>query len=557
MPAGSPPKEIDLKVKLDECPEDRTLTDWCVVTMDGLTDDYILITCVDCGCPPCPDIDKKVTSHLNNVVYYENEAVPVTYEITVRNLHDCEAKSVIVKDRIPDETTFVSATPAPSSNTGKLYEWDLSPMGPKSTKTIELTVELDHCPDDRTLTDWCEVTMDEEFVDDHTLDTHVECECNLVVIKTQKLDGEDPTCVKGGDEVTYDICVTNPCPTEVTDVTITEELHKKLRFVSCTGGCKYNKNTHTVTWWRSDLAAGKTWPVDLTVEVDASVSPCMELISKCTVTCNEKDHPAIVFNRTPVCCPPLAGSRPEFDTVGCDATNYFVIGDKIKQLVIDRNVNSYGQKINLWSDFWDEYFSTTAGELYPDKCFPGYDSALTDPWNQGVYEWNIVLQMKPESDINLNIVDCVMEHNQLDIWNNAEQTGQYRASWGELFFVPAANPMVTAEAIPGPYATPGFEESFTLDGRTHPALNTVPLLNAHYTSKAFWEEGIIIALPETGTTNSQGQSVYNLKNGDNIRVTIEIPTSNTVDIHYGPDNVILKYVGIIGTEYVTEEPCAE
>ena len=43
---------------------------------------------------------------------------------------------------------------------------------------------------------------------------------------------------------------------------------------------------------------------------------------------------------------------------------------------------------------------------------------------------------------------------------------------------------------------------------------------------------------------------YNLKQGDIIHVTVEIPPdTNTVDVWYGPDSVILKYIGIINTEY--------
>jgi hypothetical protein len=30
-----------------------------------------------------------------------------------------------------------------------------------------------------------------------------------------------------------------------------------------------------------------------------------------------------------------------------------------------------------------------------------------------------------------------------------------------------------------------------------------------------------------------------------------------VDLHYGKDSVMLKYIGIIGTEYLTVDPCVE
>ncbi|NVM20901.1 MAG: hypothetical protein HWN68_03880 [Desulfobacterales bacterium] len=257
--------------------------------------------------------------------------------------------------------------------------------------------------------------------------------------------------------------------------------------------------------------------------------------------------------------PAFAGNRPEFDAVGCDAANYF--NDFIRDRVVENGLDGFGRMINSWSDFrsiWPyESFSNTGGQPFPDPCFPEYLSSLADAYNQAVYTWKIILQMKPESDINLNIVDCVLKHDgaDADIWTRAEQTGRYRAPWGQLFFVPLANPSVTVEAFPGPYATPGFSSAFVMDARTLPGLFAVPLIDALYTTKALWEEGIVMVLPETGTTNMEGDSVYNLKQGDAIRVRVTIPGNNTADIRYGDDNVILKYIGIMGTEYCSPWQC--
>jgi len=268
--------------------------------------------------------------------------------------------------------------------------------------------------------------------------------------------------------------------------------------------------------------------------------------------------------------PAWAGNIPEFDAVGCDYTNVFVESNYLQfGQTVDKNVGPYGP-INFFSSFYDEYFFQTAGQLFPDPCFDGLESALTDAWNEAVYEWQIVLQMKPESDINLNIYDCVLKHNYFSPWGDyssegypefqagAEQTGRYRAPWGQLMFVPSANPMVTVQANPGPYATPGFVSSFTMDARTLPGLGLQPMSGKLYTSKAIWDEDLVLVLPETGVSNQSGQTTYNLKQGDKIYVKIEIPpNNNTADIRYGQDSVILKYIGITGTWYYheSEYPC--
>ncbi len=264
--------------------------------------------------------------------------------------------------------------------------------------------------------------------------------------------------------------------------------------------------------------------------------------------------------------PAWAGNEPEFDAVGDDSANVFAVFNLIQYgQVINKTGADFGffGPVNFFSDFTgplyelgpfdlNEGFETTAGQFQVDPCFAdfGYVSHLTDTWNEALYEWRIVLQMKPESDINLNIYDCVRKHNELDPgdWDEFEQTGRYRAPWGQLMFLPASNPEVSVKAWPGDYPTPGFEEAFTMDARTLPGLAITPLENALYTSKALWSEGIIMVMPETGVTNASGETMYNLKGGDIIQVQIYV-NPNPADIFYGQDNVILKYIGISGTYY--------
>uniref|UniRef100_UPI002637AAC1 hypothetical protein n=1 Tax=Desulfoluna sp. TaxID=2045199 RepID=UPI002637AAC1 len=155
-----------------------------------------------------------------------------------------------------------------------------------------------------------------------------------------------------------------------------------------------------------------------------------------------------------------AGNTPEFDAVGCDNLNIFARNNNVQfegSIIFNGDPNTGA--VNLWSHFnnegtpdyvngpWvsKEYFTQTAGQLFRDPCFGkfGMLSALTDAWNEAVYEWSIVLQMKPESDINVSIYDCVLKHNEFNPYTGAEQTGRYRASWGQLMFVPIANPIMS------------------------------------------------------------------------------------------------------------------
>jgi len=243
-----------------------------------------------------------------------------------------------------------------------------------------------------------------------------------------------------------------------------------------------------------------------------------------------------------------AGNIPEFDAVGNDAMNYFAARNSAQYgQVIKNNVGNKGQ-LELMSAFRCERFYQEAGALIDDPVFPGMLTALTDVWNEGYYEWWICLQMKPESDLNINIYDSVLKHNEFSPWWAAEQTGRYRMPWGQLMFNAIANPQITVTAYPGPYQVSNPPKlPFVMEYRTMPGLEKGLLQEAVYTSKCLWSENIVVAMPETGQSNQLEQKMYNLKQGDCIKVQIYVPDANTTDIRYGKDSVTIKYIGIVGT----------
>jgi len=256
-----------------------------------------------------------------------------------------------------------------------------------------------------------------------------------------------------------------------------------------------------------------------------------------------------------------AGNIPEYDAVGDDSKNYFAVANSAQYgQVIANNIGQNGP-LETNSDFTQvqsacasgnlEKFTTRSGVRYNDPVFPGLLSALTTAYNQGSYTWNIVLQMEPESDLNINIYDSVLKHNTFGPWFpwlGAEQTGRYRAPWGQLMFVPSANPMVTVEAIAGEFSSAPCGTTVTMCARTIPGLRQVPLNKAVYTSKCLWADDIVVVMPEFGTTNAAGQEMFNLRQGDTIRVKIDVPYNNTADIRYGQDSVTVKYIGVYFTE---------
>jgi hypothetical protein len=263
--------------------------------------------------------------------------------------------------------------------------------------------------------------------------------------------------------------------------------------------------------------------------------------------------------------PALAGNIPEFDAVGADNENVF--NDAVKAEVIKNN------PINLDSDFTDvflfndpipgprpgvrypaEFFASTAAALRDDPCFGflGYLSSKAGPWFENIFQWRIVLQMAPETDLDLNIRDCVLKENQRNIWFYAQQTGRYRKTDGQLVFNRRANPRIEVWAISGFKNIVPQGTWFYMDAREMPGLGLECLDGDLYTSKAVWEEGLVMAMPETDF-NQCGQQQFPLREGDMIYTKVSVPFNNPVDIWYGPDNVTIKYVGNIGLELVRSD----
>ena len=264
-----------------------------------------------------------------------------------------------------------------------------------------------------------------------------------------------------------------------------------------------------------------------------------------------------VAGNTHTCRYPLLNvteSRPEFDTVGDDSQNFF--RDYYQDLVIVRGTDASGFRINTASDFSTETFTGSFGSPSTDVCFSTanrtYESILTTSLNEAEYVWDITLQMSPLYDMVLDVVACVLESGADDPWTKARATGQFRYPWApnRTLFVPTSNPGVTVEALPGPFATPGFpQDGFFLDARKLPGLELASLTDRRVNLQTLVDQGIVMAVPQTGNTNSTGQTAYALNRGDRIRITLSIPSNNSADIRLGSDNAVLKYIGIIGTEH--------
>src|SRR4030042_2590615 len=208
----------------------------------------------------------------------------------------------------------------------------------------------------------------------------------------------------------------------------------------------------------------------------------------------------------------------------------------------------------------------TNGLVCPD-IDPSNKTALTSKGNGGWYEWVIALPKKPEGEMNLEIQCAVLKPDETDILNCAAETGEIVDNSCTripgTYLKPTALPKITAIAYPGgqnefaplhltAYKNPGnYSITRQSAGSAFPgALKdnaTLYVLNgtagARIALKACMEKTVLIKWPVEGEQNALGEFEANLEAGDLIKVRMDIPTANTVDVYCGQYSLTIGGIG--------------
>jgi uncharacterized repeat protein (TIGR01451 family) len=150
----------------------------------------------------------------------------ITYEITVRNTGDGEARDCMLEDMIPAGATFVSASDGGRSD-GSRVTWNLGTLAPEANRTVTLTIKPGAggiVRNTATVKAYCAAAAT------GTAETSVE---GIPAVLLEVVDIEDP--IEVGSNETYVITVTNQGSAPDTDIRIAFMLEDTMEFVSGTG----------------------------------------------------------------------------------------------------------------------------------------------------------------------------------------------------------------------------------------------------------------------------------------------------------------------------------
>jgi uncharacterized repeat protein (TIGR01451 family) len=115
-----------------------------------------------------------------------------------------------------------------------------------------------------------------------------------------------------GGSFQYTVSYENTGDTDLTGVTIVDDLPMEVDFVSASDGGTYDSVTHTVTWDIGGVAVGVLGSVTLDVQVNASAIPGSTIINYATIDSNETSV-TTVQEDTDICLnqPPVADAGPD------------------------------------------------------------------------------------------------------------------------------------------------------------------------------------------------------------------------------------------------------
>jgi uncharacterized repeat protein (TIGR01451 family) len=190
---------------------------------------------------------------------------PSTFEITVRNTGDGEARNTILRDTIPAGADFVEASQG-GVRAGNTVTWNLGNMAPNASRTVSITLNA------RTaMTVRNEATATADCADAASDAAAVPYE-GIPALLLEVVDGPDP--VELNTNTVYTITVTNQGSKAGKDIVVTTTLPAEMSYVSSGGPTSGRVSGKTITFGAlPSLAPGAsaTWLVTARADSAASV----------------------------------------------------------------------------------------------------------------------------------------------------------------------------------------------------------------------------------------------------------------------------------------------
>jgi len=269
----------------------------------------------------------------------------ITYTLTYNNTGGANATTTVITDKVPANTTFVSATGGGTESGGTVI-WNIGNLAKTTgTGTVSFTVRTTTT----NLAEGTAITNDTYSIASAEITTPVAGAVKVATtVKSPKLTVSKTAnvAVKAGDDLTYTISYSNAGKKAATNVVITDTVPAGTTFKSATDG-GFN-NSGIVTWNIANLPAGASGTVSFTVTVPVGTANGTEIKNSLyQIVCTEittpvqgaamislvQSQPRLILTKTAAPSPVEAGKTLTYTLTYTNKGNVKATGVKITDAV--------------------------------------------------------------------------------------------------------------------------------------------------------------------------------------------------------------------------------
>ncbi len=310
---------------------------------------------------------------------YASSGDTLQYIVNWGNGGQIEATAVVLTDTLPEDVTFISATPSPDSSAGPLV-WDLGSVSPDTSGAITITVSVNSgLPDGTELVNRAAISGTEEERETAnneataTTTVHDLAGYNLYITKKST---EWPLDL--GEDFFYTIIITNTGE-HGAQVTMEDPIPDDLEFVN---NPPPTANRGTVSYsggkvvWTGYLDVGEGVEIEFTVRAVSCEHSCGVIRNVATINIEGLNYPWHAINETHVRCPDL--------TVSLDGPRYLEFNEEDNYTIQLSYRNANG------APYPGDALSTTLTlALDQYTTFQGASVFPTDVYSDGLLVWDL------------------------------------------------------------------------------------------------------------------------------------------------------------------------